>query len=332
VIGAAGAEPVSMTSRARFLGAIAAGSAASALPTAIFAQARKTLTVGYVPSTLFAPVFVAVERGYLRDAGFDANLTPITAGADSMSLVAQGQIDVAAAALSAAFYNAVNRGLEVKFVASTGYQPRRGRPSALLIRQDLYEGGLRVSGLKGKKIGWIGNNGAASAYYVARIIRKENLRLTDIESLNIPNPEQQSALEHKAIDALFTSAPFSDEFQQKRLATIVASPPPGISGSGVFFGPALLRNHENAGAVMTALRKAAAEIAGNGFYAPANLEAYAKYTKQPVDVIKAAPRYDFKPDLRIDQGTLEDMQREFLADNILTYKPPLNEVRLVARF
>jgi NitT/TauT family transport system substrate-binding protein len=322
-----------MTSRARFLGTAAAGAAASAFPTAIFAQGRKPLTIGYVPSTLFAPVFVAVEKGYLRDAGFDATLSPITAGADSMSLVAQGQIDVAAAALSAAFYNAVNRGLEVKFVAATGYQPRQGRPSALLIRQDLYDAGLRLSpALKGKKFGWIGNSGAASAYYVARILRGVGLRLTDIESLNVPNPEQQTALERKAVDALFTSAPFSDEFAQKHLGTIVASPPPGIAASGIFFGPALLRNHENASAVMTAFRKAAAEIAGSGFFAPANVDAYAKYTKQPVDVIKAAPRYDFKPDLRIDQGTLEDMQREFLADKILTYPQPLNEVRLVARF
>ncbi len=322
-----------MTSRARFLTTAAASAAASAFPTAIFAQGRKALSVGYVPSTLFAPVFVAAEKGYLRDAGFDANLTPIVAGADSMSLVAQGQIDMAAAALSAAFYNAVNRGLEVKFVAATGYQPRHGRPSALLIRQDLYDGGLRLSpALKGRKFGWIGNIGAASAYYVARILRTVGLRLTDIEALNIPNPEQQTALERKAIDVLFTSAPFSDEFAQKRLGTIVASPPPGIAASGIFFGPALLHNHENASAVMTALRKAAAEVAGNGFYDPANVAAYAKYTKQSVDVIKAAPRYDFKPDLRIDQGTLEDMQREFVADKILTYKEPLNEVRLVARF
>ena len=321
-----------MTSRARFLGAAAAGVAASAFPTAIVAQARRPLSIGYVPSTLFAPVFVAAEKGYLHEAGFDANLSPIVAGADSMSLVAQGQVDVAAAALSAAFYNGVNRGLEIKFVASTGYQPRHGRPSALLIRQDLYDGGLRIPGLRGRKIGWIGNSGAASAYYVARILRAVGLRLTDIESLNIPNPEQETALDHKAVDALFTSAPFTGLLEQKHLATIVASPPPGIAASGVFFGPALLHNGDNARAVMTALRKAAAEIAGDGFFAPANIEAYAKYTKQPVDVIKAAPRYDFKPDLRIDQATLEDMQREFLADKILTYPQPLNEVRLVARF
>jgi NitT/TauT family transport system substrate-binding protein len=321
-----------MTTRARFLIAAAGGVAASAWPTAIFAQSRKPLSIGYVPSTLFAPVFVAAERGYLRDAGFDATLTPIVAGADSMSLVAQGQIDVAAAALSAAFYNAVNRGLEVKFVAATGYQPRNGRPSALLIRQDLYDSGVRVAGLRGKKIGWIGNAGAASAYYVALILRPTGLRLTDIDPVNVANPDQEVALDRKAIDAVFTSAPFTELFEQKHLGKIVASPPHGIAGSGIFFGPSLLHNREAASAVMTALRRAGAEIAGNGFYDPANLEAYAKYTKQPVDLIKSAPRYDFKPDLRIDQGTLEDMQREFLADNILKYTPPLNEVRLVARF
>ncbi len=321
-----------MTIRARFLGACAAAAAVSAFPAALRAQARKPLAIGYVPSTLFAPVFVAVEKGYLREAGFEASLTPIVAGADSMSLVAQGQIDLAAAALSAAFYNAVNRGLEVRYVASTGYQPRHGRPSALLIRQDLYDGGLRLNGLRGRKFGWIGNGGAASAYYVARILRTVDLKLGDIESLNIPNPDQQAALEHKAIDALFTSAPYSEEFDAQHLAKIVASPPAGIAASGVFFGPSLLQNADGARGVMGALRKAAAEIVGPGFFAPENVAAYAKYTKQAPDAIKAAPRYDFKPDLRVDDATLEDMQREFVADGILTYKQPLDEARLVARY
>jgi len=321
-----------MTSRARFLTALAGGAAAGAWPGAIRAQTRKPLAIGYVPSTLFAPIFVAAERGYLRDAGFDATLTPIVAGADSMALVAQGQIDIAAAALSAAFYNAVNRGLEVKFVAATGYQPRTGRPSALLIRQDLYDAGTRLGDLRGKKIGWIGNAGAASAYYVARILRPIGLHLTDIEPVNVANPDQEVALDRKAIDAVFTSAPFTTLFEQKHLAKIVASPPAGIAGSGVFFGPSLLHDRDAASAVMTALRKAAADIVGNGFYDPANLAAYAKYTKQPIELIRSAPRYDFKPDLRIDEGTLEDMQREFLAEGVLKYSPPLNEVRLVARF
>jgi len=91
-----------MTSRATFLGGAAAAGAAGSLPTALFAQSRKTLTIGFVPSTLFAPIFVAADRGYLREAGFEVNLTPIVAGQDSMALVAQGQLDAAGAAASGA--------------------------------------------------------------------------------------------------------------------------------------------------------------------------------------------------------------------------------------
>src|SRR5665213_2119380 len=56
-----------MTTRARFLGTLGAGTAAGAFPTAIFAQARKPLSIGYVPSTLFAPVFVAQIPPFYRD-------------------------------------------------------------------------------------------------------------------------------------------------------------------------------------------------------------------------------------------------------------------------
>ena len=287
---------------------------------------------GYVPSTLFAPLFVAADRGFLRDAGFEVTLQPIVAGADSMSLVAQGQIDLAGAALSAAFYNAVNRDLDVRYVASTAYQPRTGHPSALLVREDLYDAGVRIPDLRGKKIGWIGNTGAASAYYVARILRPFGLRLSDIEAVNVANPDQEVALERRAVDAVFTSAPFTELFELKKLARIVGSPPAGIAASGIFIGPTLLRNRDAAGAVMSALRKAAAELAGDGYFSAANLAALAKYTRQPVALLRSSPRYDLFADLRIYQATLEDMQREFIDDGILTYKTPLSTMRLAARF
>ena len=152
-----------MTGRRQFLGSGAAFGAALAVPGIARGQTAKALTIGYVPSTLFAPVFVAQERGYLRDAGFNATLTPIVAGQDAMALVAQSQMDVATAGLSAAFFNAINRSLDVKFVASTGYQPAKGHPTALMIRQDLWDAGQRdASGLKGKTVGWLGNAGATS--------------------------------------------------------------------------------------------------------------------------------------------------------------------------
>jgi NitT/TauT family transport system substrate-binding protein len=322
-----------MTTRARFLATTAAAGAAFGVPAIVRAQGAKTLTIGYVPSTLFAPVFVAAERGYFHDAGYTPNLLPIVAGQDSMALAAQGQLDLVAAAMSAAFFNAVSRGFEIRFVASTGYQPKTGHPTALMAREDLYAAGLHdAGGLRGKKIGWIGGAGAASAYYVARILRGYGMTLKDVDGVNIANPDQEVALERKAIDAVFTSAPFTDVFEQKKLARYIGSVEPGISASGVFFGPTLLHAPEQARAVMTALRKAAVDVAGAGYYAPENLAAYAKYTKQPLDVLQHADRYDFKPDLRVDAATVTDMQRVFIDQDILLYKSPIAESQLVTRF
>jgi NitT/TauT family transport system substrate-binding protein len=321
------------TTRHQFIGGLAAASAAVAAPAIVRAQAAKPLTIGYVPSTLFAPVFVAQERGYLRDAGFNATLTPIVAGQDAMALVAQSQMDVATAGLSAAFFNAVNRNLTVKFVASTGYQPAKGHPTALMMRQDLYDAGARDPGaFKGKTIGWLGNAGATSGYYVAVILRKYGLTLKDINSVNIAAPDQEVALERKAVDGIFAAAPFTALFAQKKLAQIVGVVPKGIAGTGIFFGPSLLNNSAMAKAALTAFRRGAADVAGEGYYSLTNLEAMSKYTNQPIDLIKTTDRYAFKPHLNIDTSTLFDMQRVFIAQNILTYQAPISDTRLIAIF
>jgi hypothetical protein len=202
-----------------------------------------------------------------------------------------------------------------------------------MVREALYAGGHRTLGaLRGKKIGWNGGAGAASAYYVARILRPARLRIADIEAVNIAAPDQQVALERNAVDAIFSSAPFSELFAQKHLARVIGTLPAGLAASGIFFGPSLSHDARAAHAVMTALRKASAEITGKGYYAPEDLAAFVTYTKQPPDVIASAPRYDFKPDMRIDEATLADMQREFIADGTLTYGQPLDQSRLIARF
>jgi NitT/TauT family transport system substrate-binding protein len=250
-----------------------------------------------------------------------------------MALVSQSQLDLVAGALSAAFFNAVDRGLEVKYVASTAYQPEHGRPSALEVRQDLWDDGLRrVDGLRGKKIGWIGGAGAASAYYVARILRPAGLKLADVQALNVANPDQEIALVRKAVDAVFTSAPFTELFVQKHEASVLASPPAGIAASGIFFGPSLLHDAGRARAALGALRRAAADLTGAGWYAAANIAASATYTKQPPSLIASSPRYDVPADLRIDRETALDMQREFLGDSVLAYSAPLPETRLIATF
>jgi NitT/TauT family transport system substrate-binding protein len=294
---------------------------------------ERTLDAGFVPSTLFAPLFIAQERGYLSAAGAKSELAPIVAGQDALALLATGRLDFIAAGLSAAFFNGVARGLDVRLVASTGYQPRHGHPSGLMVRRDLYDAGVRAPrDLRGKKVAFNGGAGATSAYYLARILRSAGLHLSDVETLNINVPDQGLAFERKAIDAAFTSAPFTQAFEEQNVARLIAGPPPGISGTGIFFGPSLLGDPKTASALLDGIRRGAADIAGKGYFEARNLAALANYTQQPVGVLRRSDRYDFVKDLRVDQATLLDMQREFLTQGILTYKTPLEDRRLVARF
>ena len=94
-----------MPSRKHFL---AAGAAALALPRSARAAAPRALVAGYVPSTHFAPVFVAQDRGFFANAGATVSLTPIVAGQDALALLATGRLDFIAAGLSAAFFNGIN--------------------------------------------------------------------------------------------------------------------------------------------------------------------------------------------------------------------------------
>lgn len=320
-------------SRSTFLIAGASYGASLAKGARAHAAALAPLTAAYVPSTLFAPLFVAYDRGFLTSAGFAGNLQPIVAGQDAIALLAQGQLDLVAGGISAAFFNAIERGLEVRLVGSTGYQPQHGHPSALMVRSDLYESGLRdTRGLKGKKVAWVGGAGATAAYYVARILRDAGLSLSDIEMVNLANPDQGPALERKAIDAVFSNAPFTIAFEQQHLARMIAGPPRGISGTGIFFGPTLLKAPPRARAVVGALRRAAAIVSGKGYYAPENIATYGKYTKQSAAVLDNLDRYDFAPDLHIDEATVLDMQSEFLKQKVLAYPNPLPAQRLFAHF
>jgi ABC-type nitrate/sulfonate/bicarbonate transport system substrate-binding protein len=164
------------------------------------------------------------------------------------------------------------------------------------------------------------------------ILRKYGLGIKDISAVNIAAPDQQVALERKAVDAMFCAAPFTALFAEKKLAQIIGSAPAGIAGTGIFFGPSLLNDAGYAKAVMAAFRQGAADIAGSGYYKPENLAAMSKYINQPVELIKSTDRYDFKPDLRIDQATLIDMQNEFISQGILTYKAAIPDAQLIQHY
>lgn len=79
--------------------------------------ALKTIRVGYVPVTIYAPFYIAIEKGYFAEEGIQVELQPVEGGSDNVVQVAAGNFDVAGGGIGAGMLNAVARGIEFGIVA-----------------------------------------------------------------------------------------------------------------------------------------------------------------------------------------------------------------------
>jgi NitT/TauT family transport system substrate-binding protein len=287
----------------------------------------ESVKIAHAPSTLFAPLYVAIEKGYLRDQGIDVQLDTVPAGQDAMALVAAGQLEAVVAGFGAATFAAVERGLELKVTGSMGVQPQQGYPSAFMVRKDLLQSGAvkEMKDLKGKKIAISGGNGSAGAYWVSTKLQPAGLTLSDIEIVNIGFPDQVTAFKQGAIDAAFPPAPFTTSILNDGTAEVFGGPTkPGASAVGVVYGGGFIKDRADVGRrLFTGLVRGARDVLGPDYLKDENLAIYEKYTRTPIATLKTIDRYDFFPDLHPDVDTLTDMQRVFIASNALRLSAPL---------
>ena len=101
------------------------------------------------PSLSGAPLYVALEKGYYRDAGIDVQLEMSGTSSDMAVLLATNRIQVIGGAISAGFFNSLSKGLPIGVLMSRATSPYA---HYLMIRPDL-RGKLREpADLKGRTV------------------------------------------------------------------------------------------------------------------------------------------------------------------------------------
>jgi NitT/TauT family transport system substrate-binding protein len=195
--------------RARIL--IPALIVAAGLSTAAFGQGAPRVVVGDNPSLSGAPLYVALEKGYYREAGIDVQLEMSGTSSDMAVLLATNRLQVIGGALSAGFFNSLSKGLPIGLLMARATSPYF---HYLMIRPDLKAKLREPADLKGRTVA-VAARGAILVYELAKILEAGGLSLGDIELKYIPFGQMATALTTGAVDAALMISPLQDQVEAK---------------------------------------------------------------------------------------------------------------------
>ena len=291
-----------------------------------------TVRVGHVPSSLFAPLYVADAKGFFEEAGITVELTPLKSGQDGIPMLSNDQLDVMIAGFSAGMFNALDQGLAFKIVGSMGISPGdpENSPTALEVSQELIDDGTitTVADLKGHKIGVAGGPGATGGYLLAAMLEEAGLTLNDVEVSNLSTPDQEPAIANGSVSAATPSAPFSTAMEEAGIASPLAVPKQGTTGTGVLYSETFVGG-ETAQAFFSALAKGSQELSADGNQTDEVYQILADALGQELEVLEAAPMYTYLPDLAPQPEQLENMQAVWIEAEQITYTEPIDVASIV---
>jgi NitT/TauT family transport system substrate-binding protein len=280
-------------------------------PAAATAPERQTVKYGYNPILSGAPIYVAQERGYFAEQGFDVEYTPFDSAALMVAPVSAGQLDMMPAVPGPGTFNALARGVEMQAIAAQSWSY-----TGLMVRKDLYESGqLRsIPDLKGRRISF--NVEGSPVDYTLRVaFQRSGLSLDDVEVQRVTNTDLAAALANNAVDAGVVPEPLSTNIESRGIGVRLLDVQELVGrqgGSIVTVGPSFLSRGD---AVITrflvaylkGLRDYSAAIQDNHVVAADVLEMINKWTRIPPESIAQAVTLGADPSGRID---LEDMNRQ----------------------
>ncbi|HEV2527266.1 MAG TPA: ABC transporter substrate-binding protein [Thermomicrobiales bacterium] len=277
--------------------------------------------IGFVPVSIYAPIFVAYELGYFAEFGLDVTLEPTSGGSDLISLTASGNLDISAAGAGPAFWNAIDLDLPVTVIAP-GHQEGSPVATPLMISRAACESGAisSVADLAGKRVSV--NAPGGTEFWLGQALATAGLTIDDVDEQFLPFPDAVAALESGALDAAMIGEPLATQAELDGLAVrllpdfpVQDIQPTAIIGNDDF----LATNPEAATGFVAGYLKAARALSGDGSKDPGVLAIIQEYTGVPPELAARAIPPVYQPDGRIDVASLGQLQSFFRERGQLEY-------------
>lgn len=290
---------------------------------------REKIVVG-IPAKLKqnAALHLAKELGEFEKENLEVEYS-FNKPSDSFVLLGSGRIDVVASQPSAAFFNAVAAGTEIKYVAPiASLAPKNG---FWVAKAFLNGRPYSPAMLKGQAIAAVQGQGTVTAYVVQKELAKAGLTLNDISWRAMKPADALVALENGAVNFALLLDPVWGKADLTKVE--YAFDYSNDVNGGYFFGPNLLMSKRPVGqAFVRALVRAQRQyLQGNYGDNPRVLAALAKEMGEPEESIRAAvPGLAFSADMAVREDMAELIQKTYLSTpGILTYPSPLAEDKVI---
>lgn len=298
-------------------------------PVKMPANATKVV-MGYVPASIFAPVFVANEKGYFAEQGLDVDLQPLPGGSDMVVLTATGKFDAGIGGIGPAYWNGANQGLPLKIIAPGHAEGSPVATPLMISKKNCDSGKIKsVKDLKGKKVSV--NARGATEYWLDQALRTGGLTIKDIDLQTLPFPDAVTALNSGAIDAAMVGEPLATKAEQNGIAVRLLAnfPVQNIQPTMIFANDTFLQKHPDAAVGLVAgYLKAARDLTAN-FNDPLNLAIIQKYTNVPAALVASSVKPVYSTSGTIDLKSLSTLQTFFRDRGQLDYDKDIDPKTLV---
>jgi NitT/TauT family transport system substrate-binding protein len=292
------------------------------------ASAQTRITIGIVPTVPAASTYLAVDKGYFREAGIEAKIETVDSSSKIIPFLAQNQVQVAQGGLAIGYFNAVADGLPLILALEGGSSPLYHN---VLVRADLKDKIKSVADLKGKSVA-LTAPGAITNYEFGKVLASAGLTLKDIEPKYVSFPQMAAAFANKGIDAGLEVAPFTDEITRRGIAVRWIDPddyikPTPMSTVGYMVNTDWAKqNPDLAHRVFTALAKGGRDYCQAYHHGPNRGEVEDILIKHKVmtdrDLLDKMDWQARTPDGKFNVASLMDIQDFFIADGTFTRKLP----------
>ncbi len=288
------------------------------------------LTVGYVPISIYAPMFVAKEKGYFAEQGLNVELQALPGGSDMVVLVATGEFDAGIGGIGPAYWNATAQDLPVTIIAP-GHGEGSPVATPLMISKEACESGeiTSIEDLRGRSVAV--NAPGATEIWLDRELQSGGLTINDIDLQFLPFPDAVAALDSGAIDAAMIGEPLATRAEQQEIAVRLAADfdvqdfqPTMIFANDDF----LADNSDAATGLVAGYLKAARDLSEN-FNDPVNLAIIEEYTEVPAALVASSIKPAYQVDGNIDLDSLSVLQSFFRERDQLEYDENIDPATMV---